>query len=281
MSSSTPSNDSNDLVRLPQSNLVSASSSKRSCMLHLSNDYPNSIQLQDRSGSFASEEFSALEDNEDPPNVMSKGLLLYEDDWITELSLTEEETLQAAESERQAIEVALTQMAALRTHDWVGNTFECGSSITPPLQIQSSSIDWDDEYKGAFSVFAPSESAWSDEGMQNDDGSREDPFQTPPNKRSSPRTTFDLPLDPSFAPDSSVAEMATPRDKQLFHVRTAAELRQTFCSTRFNMKSARIKNLSGAVMSQRQNASILVGSMRFHMANRTSSVLWNAKDAGF
>ncbi|ERF72036.1 hypothetical protein EPUS_04954 [Endocarpon pusillum Z07020] len=212
MGSSIPSHDANDLVKLAQSKLVSASSPKRSRMLHLSNDHPNSTQLQDRSGSFASEQCPALEDNEERSNEMSRDILWYEGDWITELSLTEEETLQAAESERQANEVALTQMAALRTYDWVGNTFERGSSITPPLQIQSSIHD-DDEYKSAFRVFTSSESAWSDEGMQND-GSREDPFQTPPNKRSSPRTTFDPLLDRSFATESSVAEIATPRDRQ-------------------------------------------------------------------
>ncbi|KAF7506059.1 hypothetical protein GJ744_012306 [Endocarpon pusillum] len=212
--SSIPSNDSNDLMKAAQPKLVSASSSKRSRMLHLPNDHPNSTQLQDRSDSCASEEFPALEDNEERSDEMSRGILLYEGDWITELSLTEEETLQAAESERQANEVALTQTAARRTYDWVSNTFERGSCLTPPSQILSSPIDGDETYKSALSVFTSSGSAWSDGGMQNDDGIREDPFQTPPNKRSSPRTTFDPLLDRSFAPDSSVAGMATPRDTQ-------------------------------------------------------------------
>ena len=213
--SSILSNDSNDLVELAQSKLVSALSLKRSRMQHLSNYHPNSTQFRDRSGSFASEQRSALEDNEQRSNEMSRDTLLYEGDWVTEISLTEEETLQAAELERQANEVGLTQVAALRTCDWVGNTVGRGSSTTPPSQIYSSSIDGDDEYKSAFSDFTSSEGAWAHEGTQNDDGIREDPFQTTPNKRSSPRTICDPPPDRSSAPDSSVVVMATPRDRQL------------------------------------------------------------------
>ncbi len=215
-SSPVASNGSNDLLaEYARSRAVSRSPLKRSLMPQFSNDRPDNYRLRDRSGSLLSEQRPVLELNEEQSNETSKAMLVYEDDWVTEVSLTEEETLQAADLERQTNEAVMGQMAALRTYDWVSNTFGRGSSITPPLQMLSASVAGDEEHKSVSSDFASSENAWIDKKLQDNDKNGENPFQTPLNKRSSHRTTFDLPIERSFSPDSSVVVMATARDRQL------------------------------------------------------------------
>lgn len=199
-----------------QSKGVSTSPSKLSFVPIAPNDEVGSPDLPEQAGSISVE--LGVYGNEGKPPKEIDGMMPHHDsEWITEVSWTEQDKLEAAELEKRADAAFIAQMSALRTYNWVSNTHGLGSSITPPGQIQSSVIDrgeiaQDGGYGGSSTSETPSETH-----VSNDEGRvEEDPFETPPYKRSPPpKGTLSRPLARSFMPDSSTMWIARRRDRQL------------------------------------------------------------------
>lgn len=160
---------------------------------------------------------------EELPTDLDSIWLSQDNEWITEISWTEEDVVEAAELEEEADEAYLIQMAALqtldRTYEWVRRT--SGLTTLKPFGQILRSDDREDESRhnsafSGFSGFSPMNDGRIDEEKGNDDESAEDLFKTPPSRWSLPaQATFELPLARPLVPGSSAAKMAHRRVRQI------------------------------------------------------------------
>jgi hypothetical protein len=161
----------------------------------------------------------SAESSLEPPKETDRILPHLDQEWISEASRTEAATAQAKEFKRQVDAAYNRQIRALRTYNWISNTYASGSIFTPPGQIKSSGVDFREIGNGgevsAFSDFSTPETP-CERGVPNNGGREEDPFNTPPNRSPpSPRSTPKSLLPRSLMPDGALVRVKKRRDRQL------------------------------------------------------------------
>ncbi len=222
MSSSNPSEDSKSerpYFRFVEARLAITPQSKRFFVPTVSDEECDRSGQGRQLGDIFGEPSPLIQDNQEKPsNKINERLRHQDNEWVTEVSWTEQDILQAAELERQADAAYISQMASLRTSDWVRCTGDVRSILTPPGQIHLLEADeGEDGHHGGFSGFSASQEASSDKETWRGDGDTEedDPFETPPSKWFlPPQATFVLPLTRPLVPPSSGARKARRRDQQ-------------------------------------------------------------------
>jgi hypothetical protein len=200
MSNSVPSNSSNVQPSRPQyfqSKWSSSSGSNRSSLPDVANADVDSIEQRQQPRNVSDEIGNSIKTNDDEPlTKVAQQMHQHEDDWVTEVSWTDDIILQAAELEKQADAAYIAQMAALQRSSWTGHACGRGCSVTPAAQIQSSHFEeYETEKYGAFSGFSASnEVVAKKKSWQRDNVTNQDPFKTPASKRIlTPRASSDLP----------------------------------------------------------------------------------------
>jgi hypothetical protein len=135
----------------------------------------------------------------------------------SEISRTKQ-TIGRAQECKNKIDAAYSrQMRALRTYEWVCNTYASGSIFTPPAQIQSSAVGYYEPLNGGeVSAFSSSSETPRKSDLPKDEGKEDDPFNPPPNKcPRPPRSTPKPPLPRSLVPDAALTLIERRRVRQL------------------------------------------------------------------
>jgi hypothetical protein len=154
------------------------------------------------------------------PTQQTNRILIHQGDGRkSETSRTKQTVSQAQECKNKIDAAYSRQMRALRTYEWVCNTYASGSIFTPPAQIKSSAVGYYEPLNGG-EVSAFSSSSASETPRKSDlpkvDGKEDDPFNPTPDKcPRPPRSTLKPPLPHSLVADAALALVERRRVQQL------------------------------------------------------------------